>query len=192
MDDAGGRFIVKRTWTADGVEAARLLRDVGYPAPRYVLTRPGLAVQEELPGEPLPNRPRPPDGIATQAIALGEQLANKRVPNAPPWLDRLRSEILEGHYYVDLAYIDGASPELLGRCRDALARAEPELADPGDLVHWDYTTSNILAVDGEITGVVDWDGVCNGDRLFDLVTPRSSCDRSRTRSSSTTRASPLS
>jgi aminoglycoside phosphotransferase (APT) family kinase protein len=37
-------------------------------------------------------------------------------------------------------------------------------------VHWDYTTSNILAVDGEITGVVDWDGVCNGDRLFDLVT----------------------
>lgn len=37
-------------------------------------------------------------------------------------------------------------------------------------MHWDYTTSNILAVDGEITGVVDWDGVCNGDRLFDLVT----------------------
>ena len=37
-------------------------------------------------------------------------------------------------------------------------------------MHWDYTTSNILAADGEITGVVDWDGVCNGDRLFDLVT----------------------
>ena len=42
--------------------------------------------------------------------------------------------------------------------------------DPGDLVHWDYTTANILAVGDEITGVVDWDGVCNGDRFFDLAT----------------------
>ena len=37
-------------------------------------------------------------------------------------------------------------------------------------MHWDYTTANILARGDEITGVVDWDGVCKGDRLFDLVT----------------------
>jgi Ser/Thr protein kinase RdoA (MazF antagonist) len=127
-------------------------------------------VQEELPGQTLPDWQALPDDVATRAIALNERLAGKRVPNAPPWPERLRSEILEGHHHVDLAYVHRLSPELLDRCRGALRRAEPELADPGDLVHWDYTTSNILAADGEITGVVDWDGVCNGDRLFDLVT----------------------
>ena len=66
--------------------------------------------------------------------------------------------------------VERESPELLQRCRDAYTHAEPELHDPGDLVHWDYTTSNIIAVGNEITGVVDWDGVCNGDRLFDIAT----------------------
>lgn len=170
IDDSGKRYIVKNKWSQDGVAATELLRAEGYPAPRYVLARPGLSVQEELPGETLPDWQPLADGIAGRAIELNEQLPGKRVPNAPPWLERLRSEILVGHYYVDLAYVHRHSPELLDRCRNALARAERDLVDPGDLVHWDYTTSNILAVDGEITAVVDWDGVCNGDRLFDLVT----------------------
>ena len=170
VDDAGKRYIVKNSWSCVGVAATELLRSEGYPAPRYVVAQPGLSAQEELPGETLPDWQALPDDIATRAIAINERLAGKRVPNAPPWPERLRSEILEGHYYVDLTYIHRASPELLERCRGALGRAEAELDDPGDLVHWDYTTSNILAADGEITGVVDWDGVCNGDRLFDLVT----------------------
>jgi aminoglycoside phosphotransferase (APT) family kinase protein len=77
---------------------------------------------------------------------------------------------MRGHYYVDLAFVEREAPDLLRRCREAYTRAEPELRDPGDLVHWDYTTSNIIAVGTEITGVVDWDGVCNGDRLFDIAT----------------------
>ena len=74
------------------------------------------------------------------------------------------------HVYVDLAVLKLHSEELLRRCQAAVRRAEGQLTDPGDLVHWDYTTANILARGDEITGVVDWDGVCNGDRLFDLVT----------------------
>jgi cyclase len=170
IDDDGRRYVVKNKWSEDGVAASELLRAEGYPAPRYVLTRPGLSVQEELPGRPLPEWQELDDAVATRAIELNERLAGKRVPNAPPWPDRLRSEVMRGHYYVDLAYVDRESPELLRRCRDAYARAEPHLQDPGDLVHFDYTTSNIIAVDNEITGVVDWDGVCNGDRLFDLAT----------------------
>ena len=135
-----------------------------------MLVRPGLSVQEELPGTTLADWRPLDDAIARQAIELNERLAGKRVPNAPAWPERIRDDVVRGHHYVDVALLEQESPELLRRCRDALARAEPELADPGDLVHWDYTTSNILAVDGEITGVVDWDGVCNGDRLFDLVT----------------------
>jgi cyclase len=170
LDDAGRRYVVKSKWSENGVAATELLRAEGYPAPRYVLVQPGLSVQEELPGEALPHWQELDDGVATRAIELNEQLAGKRVPNAPPWPERLRSEVMRGHYHVDLAFVERESPELLRRCRDAFARAEPELHDPGDLVHWDYTTSNIIAVGNEITGVVDWDGVCNGDRLFDIAT----------------------
>jgi glyoxylase-like metal-dependent hydrolase (beta-lactamase superfamily II) len=169
VDEDGRRYIAKNTWCEDGVTATELLRAEGYPAPRYVLTQPGLSVQEELPGDTLPEWRPLGDAIALQAIELDKRLAAKRVPNAPPWPERLRTDLFTGHYYVDLAYVERESPELLRRCRDAFTRAEP-LHDPGDLVHFDYTTANILAAGGRITGVVDWDGVCNGDRLFDLVT----------------------
>jgi cyclase len=170
VDGDGRRYVVKNKWSEDGVAATELLRAEGYPAPCYVLVQPGLSVQEELRGEPLPHWQELNDDVATRAIELNEQLARKRVPNAPPWPERLSSEMMRGHYYVDHAFVERKSPELLRRCRDAYKRAEPELHDPGDLVHWDYTTSNIIAVGKEITGVVDWDGVCNGDRLFDIAT----------------------
>ena len=92
------------------------------------------------------------------------------MPSAPPWPERIFEDVLRGHHYVELALVEKHSPELLRRAQSAVTSAADELTDPGDLVHWDYTTANILASDGEITGVVDWDGVCNGDRLFDLVT----------------------
>jgi Phosphotransferase enzyme family len=170
VDEAGKRYLVKSQWSADGVAATELLRAEGFPAPRYVLVRPGLSVQEELPGETLADWHPLEDAIAARAIELNERLAAKRVPNAPAWPERIRADVVRGHHYVDLALLERASPELLRRCRNALSRAEDSLADPGDLVHWDYTTANILSVGAEITGVVDWDGVCNGDRLFDLVT----------------------
>jgi hypothetical protein len=170
VDADGRRYVVKPTWSEDGVIASELLCAEGYPVARYVLVRPGLSVQEELPGAPLPGWEPLPAAIAARAIELNEQLAGKRVPNARPWPERIYSDVLHGHFYVDLALLQRQSEELLRRCQSAVRRAEGELADRGDLVHWDYTTSNILARKNEITGVVDWDGVCNGDRLFDLVT----------------------
>jgi Phosphotransferase enzyme family len=169
-DETGKGYIVKPRWSEDGVAATELLRAEGFPAPRYVLVRPGLSVQEELPGETLPDWQALDDSTAAQTIALNERFAGKRVPNAPPWPERIFDDVLRGHFYVDLELFAEHAPKLLRRCQDAVNRVAEELTDPGDLVHWDYTTSNILALDGKITGVVDWDGVCNGDRLFDLVT----------------------
>jgi hypothetical protein len=169
-DNEGHRYIVKPAWSEDGVAATELLRAEGYPAPRYVLVRPELSVQEELPGSPLPGWGELAPAIAAGAIELNEQLAGKRVPNAPPWPQRIFDDVLRGHFYIELALLERHSVELLCRCQQSVWRAAEELADPGDLVHWDYTTANILAVGDKITGVVDWDGVCNGDRLFDLVT----------------------
>ncbi|MEV5968212.1 phosphotransferase [Kribbella sp. NPDC051952] len=41
-----------------------------------------------------------------------------------------------------------------------------------DAVHVDFHPGNLLAVDGEITGIIDWDGAGRGDRRLDLVTLR--------------------
>ncbi|MFG2626777.1 phosphotransferase [Streptomyces sp. NPDC048473] len=44
---------------------------------------------------------------------------------------------------------------------------------PGDdVVHQDFHHGNLLALDGSVTGVIDWDGAGRGDRRFDLVTLR--------------------
>jgi aminoglycoside phosphotransferase (APT) family kinase protein len=34
----------------------------------------------------------------------------------------------------------------------------------------DFTADNVLGVNGEITGVIDWGGARSGDRAFDLAT----------------------
>jgi Ser/Thr protein kinase RdoA (MazF antagonist) len=127
-------------------------------------------VQEQLPGAPLGGWDELEPWAARRLIELNEQLAGKRVANAPPWPERLYADVFEGHRYVDLALLEHHSAQLLTRCQDAVRRAVDELADPGDIVHWDYTTANVLASGEQITGVIDWDGVCSGDRLFDLVT----------------------
>lgn len=41
-----------------------------------------------------------------------------------------------------------------------------------DAVHGDFHLGNILATDGTITGVVDWDGAARGDHHLDLVVLR--------------------
>jgi aminoglycoside phosphotransferase (APT) family kinase protein len=53
----------------------------------------------------------------------------------------------------------------------ALVAQHRDLATPtDDIVHFDFQPSNILAMPDKISGVVDWDGACAGDRAFDLAT----------------------
>jgi aminoglycoside phosphotransferase (APT) family kinase protein len=39
-----------------------------------------------------------------------------------------------------------------------------------DIVHTDFQQANILVDDGQISGVVDWDGSFAGDCTFDIAT----------------------
>ena len=167
-DGRGERFVVKPRFIEAAVEATDVLRPLGYPVPRYVFVRPGLSVQAELPGAPLPGWTPLDPAVAARAIELNELQAGKRVSHAARWPDRIYSDIMSRDDYVDPELVRRHSAELLERCRRLVRGAE--LAVGGDLVHWDFTTANILATGNEITGVVDWEGVCNGDRLFDLVT----------------------
>jgi aminoglycoside phosphotransferase (APT) family kinase protein len=56
------------------------------------------------------------------------------------------------------------------RCRGVVERHARDVPRARDVVHWDFTPANVLGLDGEVTGVIDWGGTCSGDRLFDLAT----------------------
>lgn len=61
---------------------------------------------------------------------------------------------------------------LLARIRK-IGADSPLTMSGTDLVHCDFHPGNVLVdADGQITGVIDWDGAGRGDRRFDLVTLR--------------------
>jgi thiamine kinase-like enzyme len=45
-----------------------------------------------------------------------------------------------------------------------------QIAPQADIVHYDCNPVNVLASATGITGVIDWDGWCAGDRMFDVAT----------------------
>ena len=56
------------------------------------------------------------------------------------------------------------------RVEDAAGHGVNATQLPGrDVVHWDFHPGNLLAVDGELTAVIDNDFVTVGDAAFDLV-----------------------
>ena len=58
---------------------------------------------------------------------------------------------------------------VLDRAKAVGADADPAWFPTDGLVHLDLHTDNVLAVDGSLTGIIDWDGACAGDPRFDLV-----------------------
>jgi aminoglycoside phosphotransferase (APT) family kinase protein len=151
------------------------LRELGYPAPRYVQVEADRALQEELPGEPLePWRPLP-DEIAAELLSL-LALHGEAFPVATPgsWRRVVASSVLSGaRSYVRLATLrehSDRSRELLSRCQEAVRRFGERVPEMEAIVHWDFTPDNVLVDDGRITGVIDWEGVRAGDPRFDLVT----------------------
>jgi aminoglycoside phosphotransferase (APT) family kinase protein len=151
------------------------LRELGYPAPRYVKVEADWALQEELPGEPLePWRPLP-DEIAAQLVALHE-LHAEAFPVAMPgsWPRVVASSVLSGaRSYLRLATLrdhSDRSRELLSRCQEAVQRFVDRVPEMEAIVHWDFTPDNVLLLDGRVSGVIGWEGVRAGDPAFDLVT----------------------
>lgn len=153
------------------------LRELGYPAPRYVRVEADWAIQEEVAGEPLePWRPLSAE-IARELLSLHE-LQAEAFPGAGAWAGSWRrvvaSSVLSGaRSYLRLATLrdhSARSRELLALCQDAVRRFVDRVPEADAIVHWDFTPDNVLALDGRVTGVIDWEGARPGDPRFDLVT----------------------
>jgi phosphotransferase family enzyme len=65
----------------------------------------------------------------------------------------------------------GAVERLLTRLRkQALYVTTPKQQLPNDVVHFDFGPANLLAANGRITAVLDWQACRDGDASYDLVT----------------------
>jgi hypothetical protein len=170
LDAHGHAFVFKEQPPGLAPATTETLRALGYPAPRYVEWGEDWSIHEELPGSPLGDwRVRLPPRL----LELNELQSGRAVDDDRTWPASAIAWTVGGQrdfMFVDLlaAHSDDGRA-LVARCREAAARAG-ELPPGRDIVHGDFTAANVLAVGGEITGVIDWGGTCSGDRLFDLAT----------------------
>jgi hypothetical protein len=171
IDEFGRTFVLK--WQPPGLapETTKALREVGYPAPGYVVVGETYAVQEELPGEPLGGWGLTSD---PELIRLNEIQTGRAVDGDRSWPEKVVDSVLTGgDEYMVLANLTAHSDEgreLLARCQAAVEQHADSLETTDDIVHWDFTGANVLVEAGAVSGVIDWGGTCSGDRLFDLAT----------------------
>lgn len=171
VDGRGRRFVLKLQPAGLAPATTELLRGVGYPAPRYVLWGDDHHVQEELPGAPVASSSA---AITDRLLELNELQAGRAVDQDLSWPGRVVESVLVGFTdYMVLATLERYSEQtrtLLRLCGRAVERHAGVLTARRDIVHWDFTPHNVLALEGRVTGVIDWGGTCSGDRLFDLAT----------------------
>ncbi|WP_460515518.1 phosphotransferase family protein [Flindersiella endophytica] len=157
-------------------EILAVARERGLPVPAYDLIAElpdGIGVvQERLPGSP----PSTVDRLLLEAmIGLSERFAGllAGLPDIPvPSMHLLESG--QGFsVHESLERYDDRTRRLIGWVHE-VGHSAPEPAMYGDdLVHLDYHTGNVLTDDaGQLTGIIDWDGIGRGDRRFGLVTLR--------------------
>ena len=160
------------------VAVTERLRAVGYPAPRYRLVgyAPPLglcySVQEAFPGAPMGDRPAGP--ILDRLLELNE-LQRDRALGAPrDWPRRVVDTLRhggDGYCLLDpLRSYSSATADLLSELQRLAATPPGAHVPTTDIVHFDFQGANILVDRGEVSGVVDWEGCCAGDRAFDLAT----------------------
>jgi aminoglycoside phosphotransferase (APT) family kinase protein len=176
VDAEGRRYVFKRQPPGLAPHVTEVLRALGYPAPRYVAWGDDYHVQEELAGIPA-WRGWGMSGTARlipRLIELNELQEGRALDGDTSWPDSTIESVLVGfsEYAVvgTLERHSDESRELIRLCRRAVERHADTVRGPRDVVHWDFTLSNILVEDERVAGVIDWGGTRSGDRLFDLAT----------------------
>jgi aminoglycoside phosphotransferase (APT) family kinase protein len=144
-----------------------------YPAPKVlwhgVLAEGwSLVLFERLPGQPLETLD---DSTLEALVALVELQSDLTIGpggwDTAEWIELVLFEGWEG--WRDAA--ESAAPKTSKRLHAFLEPARGYRLPTGDLVHGDLNLSNVLAMDGTITGVVDWDALGYGSRASDLAGP---------------------
>jgi aminoglycoside phosphotransferase (APT) family kinase protein len=184
-DGSGRRLVLK--WAPDPArvrgfyDAARVTRalaDRGYPAPRYALIgawpQGAFVLQETLAGISL--RAVTSDHLP-RLLTLNDLQAGMAAPAGLPdagWPAPVVDPVLHGGdgfcLLETMRRHSAETAELLELLQRQVTRFADEPCSTADVVHYDFNPLNILTEEGEITGVVDWEAACAGDRAFDVAT----------------------
>jgi hypothetical protein len=160
----------RAAWAAN---ALSLLGERGYPVPALLWHGPldgrwFLVVQASLPGHPLPTL----DALTLEALLALVELQADQAPRLGEggwdlswWIGVVLFEGWE--HWWDAA--EASAPQASRLLRTFLKPAWGHRLRTTDLVHGDLNLTNVLASDGMITGVVDWDDVGVGCRATDLA-----------------------
>lgn len=181
-DQSGERYVLKWVAGAHNVqwaEGARTvtdrLRSVGYPAPRYLyigrLPEGIYSIQSALPGSPLRSLTV---ALLPRLLALNELQSGQAIPGRKDWRQEVIKTVLFGGdgycLHTSLLQHSQVTADLLQELQALVIAYRDEPYRTGDIVHGDFQQSNILMHEGQISGVIDWDGSYAGDCAFDIAT----------------------
>jgi Phosphotransferase enzyme family len=161
------------SWAAWTANAMGLLGERGYPVPPLLWRGPldegwFVVVQARLPGQPLRTLDAP---TLDRLLALVDLQADQG--------SRLGEGGWDVSWWTGVVLFQGwehwwdaaqaTALQASRRLRTFLQPAWGHRLPAGDLVHGDLNLTNVLAADGVITGVVDWDDLGVGCRAADLA-----------------------
>lgn len=182
VETPSGRRILKWQSAGDGVPFGRVavtldrLREHGCPVPAYEVLDVGAdldaSFQEVLQGR---WEDRLPKSLVRELVEVNRlQHGRGGSVQGPGWADRLCVVTLEGaptwSRHDSLEAHSAATRKLWARVRDNVEAVDRTTIPDGDAVHMDFHHRNVLQRAGVLTGIIDWEGVECGDRMFDLVT----------------------
>jgi Phosphotransferase enzyme family len=156
-------------------QITKRLHEVGFPAPLYVCVGHDdgveYSIQAMMPGNP---NQRLNSATVQELIAINRLQTGLGGDLPPAWPARVIDGVLngfEGYCVLDtLRKYSGESAAMLKTLQELVVRHSGEIFVTRDIVHWDFNPGNVLCAENRITGVVDWDDACAGDRGFDLST----------------------
>ncbi|MCX5345668.1 phosphotransferase [Streptomyces atratus] len=159
---------------AGPLAVCEVLHAQGYPCPSTELAvqvdHAVVLVQECLPGTPveyLDHR-----GL-DQALALNESQAGLLAGRTDvPLMNLYLLDDGPGYCLHGPLRRHSRRSGALGHRVKSVGADHPHRLPGHDVVHHDFHHGNLLALDGSVAGVIDWDGAGRGDRRFDLVTLR--------------------
>jgi hypothetical protein len=155
------------------VPVAERARAAGYPTPAVISwgrTADGTEyyLQELVPGEPLP---RLTVDALGQLLALNDLQAGVPLDTDQDWSGYVWRVVFAGESgWAPALRSHSRATEALLAAVEALVRPLRDVPLPStDLVHGDFATWNVLALEGRVTAVVDLQAAGRGTRAIDLA-----------------------
>jgi hypothetical protein len=167
----GARLVLKvlhdLAWARLGVDMARRVRAVGFPAPEYAGV--GIAAGEVYTLQAFCSGDIPDELSVELADQLLDLLPLEKgaAPEGGGWADNLVAQLRGDADWPRHDAPRAVAPSIVDELVALGARSKGLVLPEQDVVHGDYHQRNFLTVDARVSAVFDWEGAHTGDCRFD-------------------------